>query len=214
MYYRIHRTRSGICGAAAKFDSDGRTGCEAAVLRQTPRILQGKYNMATLRMLGYKSRGITQVAWIYMERSAILTVQNHVITRNPRISVSHDQHHTWNLHIASIQESDRGGYMQVLYHFKLFIVLTSYCTSSCAILGARSTRPWPKCASATSPSSVSARPIIKLSLVVNILESDENYEAPGEVDDVCSHNADDLFSLFALRRNLTVDGAEGGGNFG
>ena len=52
-----------------------------------------------------------QVAWIYMERSAILTVQNHVITRNPRISVSHDQHHTWSLHITSVQESDRGGYM-------------------------------------------------------------------------------------------------------
>ena len=46
-----------------------------------------------------------------MERSAILTVQNHIITRNPRISVSHDQHHTWNLHIANVQESDRGGYM-------------------------------------------------------------------------------------------------------
>lgn len=52
-----------------------------------------------------------KVAWIYMERSAILTVQNHVITRNPRISVTHDQHHTWSLHISSIQESDRGGYM-------------------------------------------------------------------------------------------------------
>lgn len=58
-----------------------------------------------------KHLGSYKVAWIYMERSAILTVQNHVITRNPRISVTHDQHHTWNLHIASIQESDRGGYM-------------------------------------------------------------------------------------------------------
>ncbi|XP_046457264.1 neurotrimin-like isoform X1 [Daphnia pulex] len=58
-----------------------------------------------------KHLGSYKVAWIYMERSAILTVQNHVITRNPRISVSHDQHHTWNLHISSIQESDRGGYM-------------------------------------------------------------------------------------------------------
>ena len=52
-----------------------------------------------------------QVAWIHLERSAILTVQNHVITRNPRISVTHDQHHTWNLHISNVQESDRGGYM-------------------------------------------------------------------------------------------------------
>jgi len=52
-----------------------------------------------------------KVAWIHLERSAILTVQNRVITRNPRISVSHDQHHTWNLHINDIQESDDGGYM-------------------------------------------------------------------------------------------------------
>ena len=52
-----------------------------------------------------------QVAWIHLERSGILTVQNRVITRNPRISVSHDQHHRWNLHINNIQESDSGGYM-------------------------------------------------------------------------------------------------------
>ena len=51
------------------------------------------------------------MAWIHLERSAILTVQNHVITRNPRITVTHDQHHIWNLHIAGVQESDRGGYM-------------------------------------------------------------------------------------------------------
>lgn len=65
-----------------------------------------------------KHLGSYKVAWIYMERSAILTVQNHVITRNPRISVSHDQHHTWNLHIAAIQESDRGGYMYVSILFR------------------------------------------------------------------------------------------------
>lgn len=52
-----------------------------------------------------------KVAWIHLERSGILTVQNRVITRNPRISVSHDQHHRWNLHINNIQESDSGGYM-------------------------------------------------------------------------------------------------------
>jgi hypothetical protein len=67
-----------------------------------------------------------------MERSAILTVQNHVITRNPRISVSHDQHHTWNLHISSIQESDRGGYMSVFilkpYHLSLlFLLIKTFC---------------------------------------------------------------------------------------
>ena len=42
---------------------------------------------------------LSQVAWIHYDRSAILTVQNNVITRNPRIGVSHDGHSVWNLHI-------------------------------------------------------------------------------------------------------------------
>ncbi|XP_026683177.1 neuronal growth regulator 1-like, partial [Diaphorina citri] len=51
------------------------------------------------------------VAWMHFEQSAILTVANHVITRNPRISVSHDKHKTWFLHISNIQEEDKGRYM-------------------------------------------------------------------------------------------------------
>lgn len=45
------------------------------------------------------------------DKSAILTVQNHVITRNPRISVSHDKHRTWFLHINDVHEEDKGKYM-------------------------------------------------------------------------------------------------------
>lgn len=73
-----------------------------------------------------------QVAWMHFEQSAILTVHNHVITRNPRISVTHvcskspkyevygvtfwfqdkhDKHKTWFLHIANVQEEDKGRYM-------------------------------------------------------------------------------------------------------
>lgn len=51
---------------------------------------------------------------MHYEQSAILTVHNHVITRNPRISVTHDKHdkhRTWFLHINNIQEEDRGRYM-------------------------------------------------------------------------------------------------------
>ncbi|CAK9803858.1 Protein CEPU-1 [Anthophora quadrimaculata] len=44
------------------------------------------------------------------DKSAILTVQNHVVTRNPRISVSH-KHKTWFLHIKEVQEDDKGKYM-------------------------------------------------------------------------------------------------------
>jgi len=55
--------------------------------------------------------GSHKVAWIHYDRSAILTVQNHVITPNPRIGVSHDGHGVWNLHIKDVERSDEGQYM-------------------------------------------------------------------------------------------------------
>ncbi|XP_058796821.1 lachesin-like [Phymastichus coffea] len=58
-----------------------------------------------------KNLGTYKVAWMLFDQSAILTVQNHVITRNHRISVSHDKHHTWYLHITDVQEEDKGRYM-------------------------------------------------------------------------------------------------------
>ncbi|KAM7352943.1 dpr-interacting protein epsilon [Cochliomyia hominivorax] len=61
-----------------------------------------------------KNLGSYKVAWMHFEQSAILTVHNHVITRNPRISVTHDKHdkhRTWFLHINNVQEEDRGRYM-------------------------------------------------------------------------------------------------------
>ncbi|XP_055389335.1 lachesin [Condylostylus longicornis] len=61
-----------------------------------------------------KNLGTYKVAWMHFEQSAILTVHNHVITRNPRISVTHDKHdkhRTWFLHINNVQEEDEGRYM-------------------------------------------------------------------------------------------------------
>ncbi|XP_065356503.1 lachesin [Calliphora vicina] len=61
-----------------------------------------------------KNLGSYKVAWMHFEQSAILTVHNHVITRNPRISVTHDKHdrhRTWYLHINNVQEEDKGRYM-------------------------------------------------------------------------------------------------------
>ena len=57
--------------------------------------------------------GTHKVAWIHYDRSAILTVQNNVITRNPRIGVSHDGHSVWNLHI-------RLGHIDFLNNFEEF----------------------------------------------------------------------------------------------
>ncbi|GJQ66794.1 hypothetical protein Trydic_g18563 [Trypoxylus dichotomus] len=58
-----------------------------------------------------KNLGTYKVAWMHFEQSALLTVHNHVITRNPRISVTHDKHRTWFLHISNVQEEDKGRYM-------------------------------------------------------------------------------------------------------
>ena len=41
----------------------------------------------------------------------ILTIHNNVITRIPRFFITHDKHHTWNLHIRDVQKEDRGHYM-------------------------------------------------------------------------------------------------------
>ncbi|XP_023290707.1 lachesin [Orussus abietinus] len=57
------------------------------------------------------SVSLFQVAWMLFDKSAILTVHNHVITRNPRISVSHDKQRTWYLHISNVHEEDKGKYM-------------------------------------------------------------------------------------------------------
>ncbi|ROT68453.1 putative lachesin-like isoform X7, partial [Penaeus vannamei] len=51
------------------------------------------------------------LAWIQRDRSAILTVGNHVITRNNRIGVSHDGHRTWYLTIKDVRQGDAGTYM-------------------------------------------------------------------------------------------------------
>uniref|UniRef100_A0A8D8Y4J3 Opioid-binding protein/cell adhesion molecule homolog n=1 Tax=Cacopsylla melanoneura TaxID=428564 RepID=A0A8D8Y4J3_9HEMI len=54
---------------------------------------------------GYK------VAWLRVDTQTILTIQNHVITKNHRIGISHTEHRIWYLHIREIKESDRGWYM-------------------------------------------------------------------------------------------------------
>lgn len=53
----------------------------------------------------------TQVGWVKADTKAIQAIHDHVITHNPRVSVSHNDHSTWNLHIRNVQEEDRGQYM-------------------------------------------------------------------------------------------------------
>ena len=46
-----------------------------------------------------------------VDTQTILTIHKQVITRNPRISLLHDDHRSWHLQLKNVQESDRGWYM-------------------------------------------------------------------------------------------------------
>ncbi|XP_076762855.1 lachesin isoform X2 [Xylocopa sonorina] len=52
-----------------------------------------------------------KVAWLRVDTQTILTIANHVITKNHRIGVTHTERKTWHLHIRDVRESDRGAYM-------------------------------------------------------------------------------------------------------
>lgn len=53
----------------------------------------------------------SQVGWLKAEDQTILTLHDKVVTHNMRISVTHDNRSTWQLHIRQVKESDRGCYM-------------------------------------------------------------------------------------------------------
>ena len=55
--------------------------------------------------------GSYKVAWVRVDTQTILTIHNSIITRNQRVSLSHREHKEWKLHIANVQEVDRGWYM-------------------------------------------------------------------------------------------------------
>ncbi|XP_034950443.1 neurotrimin-like [Chelonus insularis] len=55
--------------------------------------------------------GTYKVAWLRVDTQTILTIANHVITKNHRIGVTYSDHKTWFLHIREVRESDRGWYM-------------------------------------------------------------------------------------------------------
>ncbi|XP_052900832.1 lachesin-like [Anopheles moucheti] len=52
-----------------------------------------------------------RVGWLKADTKAIQAIHEHVITHNSRVTVSHADQNTWNLHIKSVTEDDRGGYM-------------------------------------------------------------------------------------------------------
>ncbi len=52
-----------------------------------------------------------QVGWLKADTKAIQAIGDHVITHNPRVSVSHEKLQQHQLHIANVQRDDQGTYM-------------------------------------------------------------------------------------------------------
>ncbi|XP_046656226.1 lachesin-like isoform X2 [Daphnia pulicaria] len=52
-----------------------------------------------------------KVGWLRADDQTILSLHRRVVTHNPRVSVTHDESRTWNLHIRQVKESDQGCYM-------------------------------------------------------------------------------------------------------
>ncbi|XP_066591592.1 lachesin-like isoform X3 [Prorops nasuta] len=55
--------------------------------------------------------GPYKVAWLRVDTQTILTIANHVITKNHRIGVTHSGHRMWSLQIKDTRETDKGWYM-------------------------------------------------------------------------------------------------------
>lgn len=54
---------------------------------------------------------IMQVAWMKSDSKAILAIHTHMVAQNPRLSVTHNGHNTWKLHVTNVQPNDSGTYM-------------------------------------------------------------------------------------------------------
>ncbi|XP_058986522.1 lachesin [Musca domestica] len=58
-----------------------------------------------------RNLGKNKVGWLRASDQTVLALQGRVVTHNARISVMHEDMHTWKLKISKLRESDRGCYM-------------------------------------------------------------------------------------------------------
>lgn len=52
-----------------------------------------------------------RVAWVRVDTQTILSIHHTLISQNPRMSLTFNDHRSWYLHIREVEESDRGWYM-------------------------------------------------------------------------------------------------------
>jgi hypothetical protein len=65
----------------------------------------------TLNILSSSWLFLLQVAWVRVDTQTILSIHHNVITQNPRVTLSYNDHRSWYLHIRDVHEEDRGWYM-------------------------------------------------------------------------------------------------------
>ena len=51
-----------------------------------------------------------KVGWVRFDTKAILAIHTHMVTHNPRMSVTHNGHNSWTLKINNVQLNDSGSY--------------------------------------------------------------------------------------------------------
>lgn len=64
-----------------------------------------------IKMFFIKQIFFLQVAWIKSDSKAILAIHTHMVAHDPRLSVTHNGHDTWRLHVTHVRRADSGAYM-------------------------------------------------------------------------------------------------------
>lgn len=59
----------------------------------------------------YISFSQIQVGWLRASDQTVLALQERVVTHNARITITHEDFHTWRLRIKQLRETDKGCYM-------------------------------------------------------------------------------------------------------
>lgn len=74
-------------------------------------VLSYSENIVRLRDGRLYLFAFSQVAWVRVDTQTILSIHHNVITQNPRVTLSYNDHRSWYLHIRDVHEEDRGWYM-------------------------------------------------------------------------------------------------------
>ncbi|XP_074027742.1 neurotrimin isoform X2 [Leptinotarsa decemlineata] len=112
----MERTRGNVLSVVAIF-SVTITWCTTASLLESPSFREPVTNLTVAvgreAVLDCSVHNLSpyKVAWLKVDTQTILTIHNHVITKNNRIGVTHSEQNIWHLHIREVRESDQGWYM-------------------------------------------------------------------------------------------------------